>query len=155
MLTDSQRQWIDKALAWVLTVALLVALLGVIYVAVTPQSTGEAYTQFYVLGPNGSASGYPTNLSVGERGEFILGITNNENRDLEYTIVVSTNGSIITKRTVTVGNEENWEGLFAFTPDYAGKTQLNILLYRGSDPDVSAEPYRRLRLIIDVHDADT
>ena len=38
------------------------------YVIITPKE-GEKFTEFYILGPNGTASDYPTELKVGEEGE--------------------------------------------------------------------------------------
>ena len=38
------------------------------YVIITPKE-GEKFTEFYILGPNGTASDYPTELKVGKGGE--------------------------------------------------------------------------------------
>jgi len=41
---------------------------------------GETFTEFYILGPGGNASCYPTNLTVNETGGVILGLMNHEPR---------------------------------------------------------------------------
>jgi len=46
----------------------------------------DAFTEFYILGSNGTASDYPRNLSVGEDVTVILGIVNHEFRTINYTI---------------------------------------------------------------------
>jgi len=37
----------------------------IVYVIVTPKQ-GEKFTEFYILGPEGMADDYPTDLAVGE-----------------------------------------------------------------------------------------
>lgn len=141
---------LERVLTWTLAVALLLSLGGVVYVAATPQVTTDPYTEFYVLGEGGNASGYPTNLSVGETGTVIVGITNHEHRELTYTVLLRLGNRTVSDRAITVGNERTAEQEFSFTPETTGRMRLQILLYRGTDPDVSADPYRRLRLWITV-----
>jgi uncharacterized membrane protein len=64
------RAKLERALTWALGIALLGSMLAVGYVAVNPPETTDPYTEFYVLGPEGNASGYPSNLTVGESGAF-------------------------------------------------------------------------------------
>lgn len=141
---------LHRALTWVLAIALLASVAGVIYIAVTPQETTEPYTEFYILGPGGNASGYPTNLSVGERGTVIVGISNHEHEAVEYTLVLRLANETIAERTVRVADEATWERRISFTPTEVGRHRLRFLLYRGPHPDVSGEAYRSLRLWIDV-----
>ena len=68
---------VDKILTIILIISIVLAISMVVYVIVTPKE-GEKFTEFYVLGPNGTASDYPTNLKVGEEGEVIIGIVNHE-----------------------------------------------------------------------------
>lgn len=139
-----------RATTWVLALALVASLVGVGYIAVTPQQTTEPYTEFYVLGPSGVASDYPSNLTVGETGEFIVGITNREHQRTAYTIVLSLNGSRYDTRSVTVEDGATWEDRFSVTPQQPGRQQLRILLYRGNEVQPQDQPYRTLRLWITV-----
>jgi uncharacterized membrane protein len=144
----------NTAVTWALAVVLLVALGGVVYVSLTPGAEAEPYTEFYVLGPDGSASDYPTNLSTGETGELTGGITNNEHQPMTYTVVVMLDNESVNERTVEVADGETWEGELRFTPDEAGVKRLDILLYVGADPNLDDEPYRKLELVVNVSATD-
>ena len=62
----------------------------------------EPFSEFYVLGPNGKATGYPNNLTVGENAQVILGIVNHEQRDVNYIVEVWLVNATITDNTTTV-----------------------------------------------------
>jgi uncharacterized membrane protein len=155
MLSDDRWETVERVLTWVLAAALVASLIGVIYVATTPGGTTDPYTEFYILGPDGNASEYPTNLSVGESGTIIVGLTNHERREMQYTVALATNTSTVTTRTVTVPDEATWEDRFTFTPESPGRTRLRILLYRGDSANLAEEPYRRLRLWVNVRSPAT
>ncbi len=79
--------WIDKALV-IATVVLLIASGGLAYQIATTPRTGERFTEFYVLGPEGEADDYPTNLTEGEEGHVILGAVNREHQEMDYDLIV-------------------------------------------------------------------
>lgn len=144
------RETANRALTWGLALALVASIGGVLYLGTTPQETTDPYTEFYVLGPGGNASGYPTNLSVGETGTVIVGITNHEHEAVTYTLVLELANESIDRRTATVADEATWEERVSFAPTEAGRQRLRLLLYRGRNPNLAAEPYRHLRLWLDV-----
>ena len=144
----------NAVITWALAVMLIVALAGVVYVSLTPGAEADPYTEFYLLGPDGNASDYPTNLSAGETGELTGGITNNEHQSMTYTVVLLLDTESVTEQTVEVADGETWEGELRFTPDDAGVKRLDILLYVGEDPNLDDEPYRKLELVVDVAEAD-
>ncbi len=65
-----KKKCIDRIISVILVISIILAISMTVYVIVTPKE-GEKFTEFYVLGPNGTASDYPTNLKVGEKGEVI------------------------------------------------------------------------------------
>lgn len=135
--------------------ALFTSIIGVMYLAVNPlETTTEPYTEFYILGPEGNASGYPTNLIVGETGQFTVGISNHEHEKMRYTVVLILENETITQWMVTVAEGETWEDTFSFTPDETGRKRLRVLLYRGEVADVSTKPYRNLRLWVNMSEND-
>ena len=144
------REEYNRILTWMLALALVASVIGVIYVAVTPQETTEPYTEFYILGTEGNASDFPTNLSVGETGRLIVGITNHEHERTTYTVVSTLKNRTVDKRTVTVADERTWEKEFSFTPESPGEKRLQILLYKGENVNSGEEAYRRLRLFVNV-----
>ncbi|MGC9308291.1 MAG: DUF1616 domain-containing protein [Thermoplasmatota archaeon] len=78
---------LDMALNVGLIISIIVAMCLLVYLVMTPQ-TGERFTEFYLLGPDGVAADYPTNLDAGEQGEVIMGIANHEGKTVNYTVEV-------------------------------------------------------------------
>lgn len=137
----------ERAVTWVLAVALLASLSGVVFFAANPPPATEPFTEFYILGPDGSASDYPTDLSVGESGTVIVGVTNHEHHAVSYTVVMTLEGEAIGERSVRLDDEETWEREMSFTAQESGRQALRLELYRG---EVSGEPYNWLRLWVSV-----
>jgi len=129
-------------------VLLLVALSGTLYVATTDFQTGETYSEFYVLNENGTAAGYPTNLTTGEEGTVLLGIGNHENERVTYRMEVAWNDTTVESREVTVGTDRTEEFVVVISaPDSPGNYRLDFLLYRPTD---ASEPYRNVYLNVEV-----
>jgi uncharacterized membrane protein len=117
------------------------------YFASTPK-IGEKFTEFYVLGENGKIADYPTKLVQGETGKVILGIVNHEYEQVNYTIIVKLNGTVIsTINGISLKHEEKWEKPYIFTANKIGeKLKLEFLLYKNNE----TEPYRKLHLWLTV-----
>ncbi len=144
------RDRLRRLLTYVLAFFVAVSLVGVAFVALTPDQRSDSFTEFYITGPAGNASDYPTDLTTGETGEFVVGLHNQEGQSQEYTVVAVLNGTRYDSRSVVVGAGETWEEQFSVTVTEPGRQRLQVLLYRGSDADVSEEPYRLTRLWITV-----
>jgi len=132
---------------------------------VTPRP-GERFTEFYILGPGGNASGYPTRLNVSEPGSVILGVVNHEAARVNYTVRVDLVGvRIVTNATsgfnetvevnrtalawfnVTLADGANWTQPYTFTIGAAGLWKVQFLLFRDGDFSVA---YRTLHLFVRV-----
>jgi len=148
---------LDKALTVILIVAIISSIATLGYVITHPRP-GEKFTEFYILGPEGKAADYPTELFVGEEGRVILGIANHEYRNVTYHVEVwlvnltynfTTNDTIIhnmyfmdyfnvTLPHKPVSLEGNWtpqwEVNYTFTIDKPGKWQLWFLLFKDERP---------------------
>lgn len=140
----------ERLLTVVLAVALVASLAGVVYVSVTPGQTDDSYTQFYLLGENGSAIDYPTSLEVGETGHVTVGLVNDENQDVTYTVLLALGDEEIDRLTVTVADGESWEERAAITPTSVGRHRFQVELYRGESVDPDADPYRQTGLWIEA-----
>ena len=124
----------------------MLALSVTVYVIVTPKE-GEKFTEFYVLGPGGMAEDYPTNLTVGEEGEVIIGVVNHEYAAVTYQLELKVNGGVIDQKSIVLTHNETWESPFTFRATKAGDDQkLEFLLYK----DGVKEVYRSLHLWMDV-----
>ena len=113
---------IDRILSVILIISIIRAISMTVYVILTPKE-GEKFTEFYVLGPNGTASDYPTNLKVGEEGEVIIGIVNHEYANITYQLEVRLNGTVIGEKSFELMHNETWESPFTFSAIKAGKDQ--------------------------------
>ena len=84
---------LDKTISVILLVLLIVLIAATVYITVNPKS-GEKFTEFYVLGQNGQAGNYPTNLTLGETGNVTVGIVNHEQTATNYNMVIKLNGTV-------------------------------------------------------------
>ncbi|MBU4547338.1 MAG: DUF1616 domain-containing protein [Euryarchaeota archaeon] len=138
---------LDKILSVVLIISLLVAVSMTVYIVVAPQE-GEKFTEFYILGPDGKASDYPTNLTVGETGQLIIGVVNREYTNVTYVLEIKLDGVVISEKTINLTNNEKWEEDFSFVANTTGENRkLEFLLYKLPD---RTEPYRSLHLWVTV-----
>jgi uncharacterized membrane protein len=138
----------DRLLTVVLAAAILFAVGAVAYIVLTPK-TGEAFSEFYILGPGGQAEGYPTEMALGYEGKVIAGIVNREHDTMVYSVTISTDGDTLAEISpITLEHEEQWEQEVSFALTRAGPDQkVEFLLYREN----RTEPYQRLHLWIDVN----
>ena len=89
---------LDKTISLILLVLLAVSIVAVVYITVNPKS-GEKFTEFYILGENGKAGNYPTNLTLGETGNLTVGITNREQNTTSYNLVIILNNTTLKNDT--------------------------------------------------------
>lgn len=147
----------DKVLSLVLVVAIAGAVGTLGYVVATPR-VGETFTEFYILGPQGKAENYPTELKVGQEGRVIAGIVNHEHEPAGYKLEIWIDGEKAKLRilgedwdevTVELEHEGKWERAVGFVPQKAGRQKVEFVLYRDGEPYFE-EP---LHLWIDVDEA--
>jgi uncharacterized membrane protein len=138
----------DKVLSIVLVVSILGAIGALAYVIMTPKA-GEKFTEFYILGLDGKAANYPTELTVGEEGKVILGIVNHEHEDeLTYRVEILIDGegnSTISPPALNHGVK--WEDEVGFVPQKAGGNQtVEFILYKQGEEEVYHSVYLRLNV---------
>jgi len=156
---------LDTSLTIALAASIVVAGGTLAYVVLTPRP-GETFTEFYILGPGGNASGYPTALNVSQNGSVIIGIANHEAATANYTVRVDLlgvrivynatagfNETVEVNRTtwssfpVTLADGLNWTQPYTFRINYVGLWKVQFLLFK--DGDVSSA-YRELHLYVRV-----
>lgn len=140
---------LDKALSVILVIAIISSVIALAYVVVVPKE-GEHFSEFYLLGPGGKATGYPNNLSVGESAGVIVGIANHEYRDVNYSVEVWLSNMTFANNITTVnrlyyfgdfeqtlphvdpnieGNwEVQWQRVYNFTVPYTGQFKMWFVL---------------------------
>ena len=139
---------LDRALSVILAIAIVAVIGTLIYVVENPK-TGERFTEFYILGSNGTAQGYPKELAVGENAEVTIGIINHEGEDTSYQVRINIDSAQVKELVpMTLANEQKWEGNVSFTPTKIGNNQkVDFLLYNGSG---ESEPTHELHLWMNV-----
>ncbi len=156
---------LDKVLTIALIASILVAGGTLAYVVLTPRP-GETFTEFYVLGPGGNASGYPTNLTVNETGSVIIGVANHEGATVNYTVrvelvgvrivfnatagfneTVEVNRTTWTWTNLTVADGANRTEPYSFAIPAAGLWKVQLLLYKNDD---FSSAYREIHLYVTV-----
>jgi uncharacterized membrane protein len=160
--TRKKRPGVERYLWWlgwgggvwdrVLAITLVVVILGTLgalgYVIAAPK-VKETFTEFYILGQEGKAANYPTELKVGEEGRVIVGIVNHEGKELSYRVEVVIDSNKTTEvGPVMLDDEQKWEGEVGFVPEVVGQNQeVNFLLYEDGEFEPCLEP---LHLWVDV-----
>jgi len=143
--TGSSR--LNKVLSTVLILAILGALGTLAYIIATPE-VGERFTEFYILGPEGKATDYPSELKVGEEARVLVGVVNRERETMSYRIEVRIDGVINNEvESIVLEHKEKLERIVTFTPDKPGERQkVEFLLYKQGQTKV----YQSLYLWINV-----
>jgi uncharacterized membrane protein len=136
----------SKILSIILIISIILAVGTTVYIIVKPHQ-GEKFTEFYILGENGKASDYPTNMTAGETGNVTIGIVNHEYRTVDYTLVVESNNTTLMQQNVTLDSGAKVEIPYNFTVGSAGQKEIKFLLYKLPDNETS---YRDLHLWVTV-----
>lgn len=147
MIDEQRRSQISSALTIILAITLIVAVAGTVYVALFPPETAPPFTEYYLLGPEGNASDYPTDLEPGETGVVIVGISNHEQEVTDYRSVVAWNESVTQSENVTIQDGQTKETRVRLTaPAEPGRYNVSFQLYK----DGSDTPTEQLRLWVTV-----
>ncbi len=149
----------------VLVVAIAVSIGALAYVQVSSQFR-EKYSEFFLLGPTGVASGYPSDLNVSQPGTLIFGVVNHEGAMVDYSVRIDLVGLIIGYNATTGANEtvesnrttfswsnvtladgRNWTQPYTFRISAAGLWKVQFLLFKDGD---FSNAYRALHLYVRV-----
>ena len=135
----------NKIIAGVLISAILICTGLIIYLAVTPQPS-QRFSEFYLLGKQGTATDYPSQAAAGQPVNIIVGIVNREGILSDYTVQIKENDAII--KSITVGklkDGQKWEQPVEFTLNNAGDSRrVNFYLYK----DGGAVPHIKDPLVL-------
>jgi uncharacterized membrane protein len=172
-LLDKEGKRVDRVLNSALMLVALVAVLTTIYVIVNPQ-VGERYTEFFILGENQTATGYPARIIAGQNYPLSIGIGNHELESSNYTIETwlmqtdfnnSTNTTSILamdpseRLQLTLADNETVIIPYNLLLQKTGYTRAEFLLFKGIPPgfevtgrDRINASYRELHLQVTVED---
>ncbi len=162
---------LDRALSFLLVAAVIAAVATTVYVIVVPKE-GEKFTEFYILGREGKAADYPTDLVLSRPESIIIGIGNHEYRNVTYFVEIllldnrfdpETNTSSILSMermasfSVTIPHNTTYQQRHTFIPESREANQVKFLLFRDNLPpdtiwgqDRLNASYRDLHLWVQV-----
>jgi len=113
----------------IILVAILFVFIAItVYLIISPVQP-EPFTEFYLLGPDGKAGNYPTNLIEGQQGKVIIGVINHEHNTTNYQLIVKKNNNIVGNRIFSLDNNQKKEITFIFTSS-PPNNNLEFLLYK-------------------------
>lgn len=136
----------ERILSIVLIISIILAISTTAYIIVKPKE-GEKFTEFYILGPDGKASNYPTNLTTGQNGSVIIGVVNHEYATTDYLLMVKVNNSTLQNKTLTLTSGQKMEIPFNFTAGTPGQKKMEFLLYKLPNNETA---YRSLHLWLNM-----
>jgi len=142
---------IDKIFAVILVLSTVASVVGLAHIIGNPKDR-EHFTEFYILGANKTADGYPTNLIFGKNATVIVGIVNHENRPVDYTMEMRLENQSLPlpedHKQINLVHNTSWIEQVTFTPPFKGKNmKLEFLLFNETE---KRTPYRNLHLWINV-----
>ncbi|MDY0128588.1 MAG: DUF1616 domain-containing protein [Methanosarcina vacuolata] len=118
----------------------------------------EPFTEFYILGPDGTAENYPTDYVLGDNGTIIVAVINHEQKPVNYTMEVRLENTSLPlpddQKNIYIRDNETWEKAVTITPPFEGTNMnLQFLLYNNDKKEMLENisvPYRDLHLWINV-----
>jgi uncharacterized membrane protein len=137
---------LDRIISAIILIIIIIGVIGIIYIVINP-APGEKFTEFYILGADGKAGNYPSNLSAGQVGTLIVGVVNREQAPTSYNLVIKTGGNILKEENFNLKNGEKHEEVFKFTAGPAGKQKVDFYLYKLPD---TKKVYRYTYLLVNV-----
>jgi len=141
---------LEKMLIKTMIIAILIVSAMLIYAKWTNEP--EKFTALYILGANGKAEDYPTQVRVGEPSTILVGIENYEHELVNYTLLVKLAGITLTQEDIRLDHEKKWVNNVTFIPEMtssiafagANKSKLEFQLLKGN---VS---YRSVHLLVNT-----
>lgn len=139
---------IDRILTVILIFSIALSI-GAIYFTITTSEVGEKFTGFYILGPEGKAANYTTNLKYNSPATVLVGVANREQASVNYTVQVALGREVLTEKQLSLGNNETWEENITFMPDRKGADlKLEFWLFK---EDNFTAPYRDAHIWVDIY----
>jgi uncharacterized membrane protein/LysM repeat protein len=145
-----QLAWTRVALAVIVVLCLIGFSSAAAFLAAS-RGGSESFTEFYVLGPDGTAEGYPQALELGDGLTVTLGVVNREGAVASYEIEARVDGQAAgVIDSLRLEDGERWEKTTTLIPNQAGNSQKVEFLLHKEEMDGVDEAYRAVHLWVDV-----
>ena len=145
------RTCIWKKVGSIILVLVILSVIGMIVYTIASPKFGQRLTESYILGSEGKAADYPTEVVVGETYNVIMGIVNHDHERVTYRLEVRINGVKNNEvGWITLEQDEKWEQEVSFIPKKTGENQeVEFCLHRNGEVELILPP---LRLWIDARE---
>jgi uncharacterized membrane protein len=84
---------------------------------------------------------------VGQNASVIIGVVNHEHKKVDYHLVVTTDGVIMSEQNISLADGNKTEIPYTFSESSAGTKKVEFLLYKLPD---NTNIYRSLHLFVNV-----
>jgi uncharacterized membrane protein len=126
----------------------IVLAISLVYFVITVPKIGEKFTEFYILGPEGKADNYSTDLKYNSPSQVLIGVSNHEYIPVNYTVQVVLEENILTDTWFRLNHNETWEQNVTYIPEKIGENmKLEFLLFK---EDNFTAPYRELNMWVNI-----
>lgn len=140
-----------RFLTAILFMAVATLIVTTAYFAFLPKSE-EKFTEFYILGDNGTTSGYPSDFYLGYPQPLTIGIANHEHRNVSYSVGIylddGVNRSLLHTENIGLTQGEKWEKGIDLMPNDTG-TGMKLEFDLFMDGNMTS-PYRETHLWVNV-----
>ncbi len=141
----------NKILSILVAIYVLLLVITVTYFYIIPVP-GEKFTEFYIVGPDGNATNYPTDFKPGEEKPVNINIINHEYRNVTYDLVITlsdeANVSTLFSGPIALDHNQTWKKTIGLKPDLPGSNmKMEFKLFKDMD---MTSPYRDLYLWVNV-----
>jgi uncharacterized membrane protein len=138
---------LNRMMFTIFCVAMLGVFIAVLLILLGQQPAAQS-TEFYILGHEQLAEGFPIEIERDQPITLLVGVTNRENEPLLFRIEARQNNNLIaTVPPFSVEADETIEHPLIFTPTDVGEdAEVQFFLFQ----DESQTPFRSLRIFLSV-----
>ena len=140
---------LEKMLVKTMIIAILIVSAMLIYAKVTTEP--EKFTSLYILGADGKARDYLTEVSIGEPYTILVGVENQEYAPINYTLRVNFGGKTLGEFPIFLDHDSKWLNNITVIPELVSsiasgnKTKLEFELFKDN------RSYRSVHLFVNTN----
>jgi uncharacterized membrane protein len=115
-------------------------------------SEKQGMTELNIIKPEGLSAATVIDIVAGAPEEITAKIKNQEDRLVNYTLVLALNKSTLFSKEISLDPDQSWQGPASYAVNEPGDLkELGIFLYKEAD---FVKPYREANLLLNVSDND-
>lgn len=140
---------LEKMLIKTMIISILIVSAMVIYTKVNTEP--EKFTSLYILGADGKAENYLTEVSIGEPYTILVGVENYEYAPVNYMLRVNFGGKILKEYPIILDHNNRWLNNVTVIPELVSsiasgnKTKLEFELFKDN------KSYRSVHLMVNTN----